>query len=296
MMRLMFVALVVAAISGVSNAQSDPTWRRVVPSATVKLRDAQDLSLSAEGLLYVADTGNHRVLAVDTSGKVVAETGGFGAAHGQFEWPRAVVANRGNAVWILDFGNRRIEKFTRLLEYQGTLQITVAGDETPHQAQAMAISPQGDVYVFDRDAGALIRFDPLFNQQAELGSGSGSQFISNITAMTFVPGRGLFWWERGGMEIRHSDGLLNVTTPYRLSAKFDRLCLASDDSCLIRGSLQGIFRQCSDESPADTLISAAALAREGLRSVTSVAMSLDGALFLLDGSGGMVVRTNGIRE
>jgi hypothetical protein len=278
------------------HAQPEPTWRVILPTTSVKLRDPQDISVSAEGLLYVADTGHHRVLAVDSSGKLIVETGGFGTSHGQFEWPRAVIADRGNAVWVLDFGNRRVEKFTRLLEYQGTLQITVTGEETPHQVQQMAISPQGDLFVYDRDAGSLIRFDALFNQQAELGSGSGSQFISNVTAMAFVAGRGLFWWERGGAEIRHADALLNMTESYRLPATFDQLCLSAEDSCLIWGSLRGVIRKCPSNVPADTLIGPASLGREKVRSVTSVAASFDGTFFLLDGNGGMVFRTNAMRE
>jgi hypothetical protein len=277
-------------------AQMPADTQKIIPSQTVQLRDPHSVSISAEGLIYIADTGHHRVVAVDTMGKLIAETGGFGDAHGQFRWPRDVVANRGNAVWVLDYGNRRIERFTRSLEYQGTLTLIVPDDNTPHQPEVFTISPQSDLYVFDRDDGRLVRYDPLFRVQAEMGGGSGSQFVSAVAAMTFVSAQGLFWWERGGREVGHSDALLNPAHPYPLNFAPDDLHLASSDSCLWYGCSRGIFRQCSFTAPADTIIAPADLSRLGITHLAGLAVAPDHHLYVLDGGAAALFRVNLLRE
>jgi hypothetical protein len=276
-------------------AASAQEWVKVLPSATVQLRDAADLSVSAEGTLYIADTGHHRIIAVDSTGRLIAETGGFGTVHGQFQWPRAVISNRGNAVWVLDYGNRRIEKFTRSLEYQGTLLVNPEEGEDRSQPEAMALSPQGDLFVFDRDGGRLIRFDPLFTPQAELGSGGGAQFITNISAMAFVPARGLYWWSRGGETIEHADALLNPLAPLRLKGAVDDLRLAAADSCLLFGARQAVMIQCAPDMPPDTLIGAEAFAAVGMKRLAGIAVTAD-YYYVLDGGANAVYRIHRTRE
>jgi hypothetical protein len=281
--------LAAALLAASLPALSDVRWTRLVPSTTVELRDPQGLSVAADGVLYVADTGHHRMVALDSGGTLVAETGGFGEAHGQFRWPRAVVADRGNAVWVLDYGNRRIEKFTRLLVYQGTLEIRVPGSDRANQPEALALSPQGDLFVYDRDDSRLLRYDPLFTLQAESGSGSGLQFISNVAAMVFVPRRGLYWWERGGKVVCHADPLLNAAAPLTMPPFAGDLNLSCADTCLIVSSMPAILQLCAADSPPDTL-----LTNEDLKAVNGVRVSaacLAGQrLYLLDRTSGALYR------
>jgi DNA-binding beta-propeller fold protein YncE len=289
--RRMKALLTAALLAASLPVAAQIRWTRIVPSPTVELRDPRSMSVAADGLIYVADTGHQRVVAFDSSGTLVVETGGFGDAHGQFRWPRAVVADRGNAVWVLDYGNRRIEKFTRLLVYQGTLEIRIAGSDRANQPEALALSPQGDLFVYDRDRGKLLRYDPLFTLQAESGSGSGLQFISNVAGMAFVPRRGLFWWERGDGAVRHADPLLNAAAPLPLRISEGDVNLSSADTCLIIASMQTVLRVCAQDSPPDTLLTSGDLS--GLGEFRTTAACLAGeVLYLLDKSAGAVYRVD----
>jgi streptogramin lyase len=261
---------------------------RVLPSDTVQLRAPRSISVSAEGVLYVADTGHHRIVAVDSAGKLVAETGGFGSGHGQFQWPSLVVADRGNSVWVLDYGNRRIEKFSRLLEYQGTLEILVAGDDNKHQPQALAVSPLGDLYVYDRDDSRLVRYDPLLQPQAELSASRGARAVSNITTMIFWPGHGLYWWSPENAAISRADAWLNLGQSIPFAAKPEAIPLASDDSVLVCATERGILRWSDLTMHADTLLAASRLAQTGIQKVTALAFSARHDLFVLDGTSGTV--------
>jgi hypothetical protein len=285
-------ALLTAALLAASlPVAAEMRWTRIVPSPTVELRDPRSMSVAAEGLIYVADTGHQRVVAFDSSGTLVFETGGLGDAHGQFRWPRAVVADRGNAVWVLDYGNRRIEKFTRLLVYQGTLEIRIAGSDRPNQPEALALSPQGDLFVYDRDRGKLLRYDPLFTLQAESGSGSGLQFISNIASMEFVPRRGLFWWERGGGVVRHADALLNPAAALPLRVSEDEINLSGVDTCLIIAAARTVLRVCAPDLPPDTLLTSGDLSALGEFRATAACVAGE-TLYLLDKNAGAVYRVD----
>lgn len=264
-------------------------WKQILPSETVSLRDPRSLSISAEGLLYIADTGHHRIVVVDTAGDLVLETGGFGTAHGQFQWPRSVVADRGNSIWVLDYGNRRIEKFSRLLAYQGSLEIFAPGSQQLGQPEAIAVSPQGDLFVFERDSGNLLRYDPLFNVQARTGQGGGAAFISNVASMTFVPKKGLFWWERGGKEIRSADALLNASSSLPVRASAQNVVLTSLDTCLIAGLDNDPFRLCSILSQPDSLLTAQTTREMNLKRIAAVCADRS-FLFILDDRAGTVFR------
>lgn len=243
----------------------------------------------------MADTGHHRVIAVDSAGQVVAETGGMGSAHGQFRWPTIVAADRGNAVWVLDWGNRRIEKFTRLLVYQGTLEIRDPDDEEARQPDALAASPQGDLFVYDRDGGRIIRYDPLFRAQAELGGGSGSQFVSNVTAMVFVPRYGLCWWERGAAEIRRTDPLLNPIPSLRFGNPVEELSLAAADTCLLYGSLAGVFLACDRYRLGDMLFESLDADSNVFATISALSVGPDRRVYLLDARQSAVFRLSAAR-
>lgn len=288
--RHFIIAFTLLALCAAAQAAEPSRIAQLLPSATVQLRDARSISVSGEGLIYIADTGHHRVIAIDDSGRLVAETGGLGSAHGQFRWPQTVVADRGNAVWVLDYGNRRIEKFSRSLEWQGTLNFSGSDAVLSGQPTALALSADGDVYVYDRDGGRIIRFDPLFRRQAELGSGGGAQFINDVIAMTVVRGRGVYWIERGGRAVRFADGLLNAASEgIRVRAASGTL-LGSVDSCLVVGTADGVAAWCGARTAGDTLLSGDVLAQRLPQGMTALAIGADRALYTLHGKAGYVYR------
>ncbi len=271
-------------------AQSADAWTQLLPTAAVELRNPYSMSLSAGGALYIADTGHHRVIAIDSAGRILHETGGFGTAHGQFQWPRKVVANRGAAVWVLDYGNRRIEKFSRALEYQGTFVVPSDDGGTAHQIEEFAVSPQGDLFVFDRDGGRLVRYDPLFRAQGEIGQQSGADFVSAISRMTYAPRIGLVWWERGGDQVRATDPLFTAVRSLRLPKAESHLVLAASDSCVLLATSERIETWCDATSPPVVLFDLKNFGALNVKRLDDVALADDGSVYLLDGLSGALYR------
>lgn len=284
-LRLIILLLLCSPILGETIVRAS----RIVPSATVELRDPRSLSVGADGMLFIADTGHHRILALDSTGQLVMETGGFGSEHGQFQWPRKIIADRGAAVWVLDYGNRRIEKFSRAMEYQGTLLIPSEDESPPRQIEELALSPQGDLYVFDLDGGRVLLYDPLFRVQAELGQSRGGEFISALTRMTFVSGIGLVWWERGAETVRIADPLLTEIRTLNLKASSpSSMVLTSADSCLVFGTRDFLNSWCDPAVSPDTFAMLSAHPDLSLKRLDDIAFANRSTMYALDGVAGAI--------
>ena len=114
-----------------------------------------DVAVAHDGTLYVADTYNHRVRKVDTSGRIstVAGTGtpgvagdGGPATAAELNEPRGLWLDGRGQLYIADSANNRI----RMLSAAGTIT-TIAGDGGTRQLQhpsAVIVGPDG-IYIAD---------------------------------------------------------------------------------------------------------------------------------------------------
>ena len=75
-----------------------------------------DLVGDTSGTIYVADTGNHRLLKMNAQGEVIAQWGA-GKEAGLFYYPMSVtIAGNGN-IYVADSGNHRIQQFSKTGEW-----------------------------------------------------------------------------------------------------------------------------------------------------------------------------------
>jgi DNA-binding beta-propeller fold protein YncE len=63
------------------------------------------------GNVFVADTGNHRVVRYDADGAYVFQFGGYGWNDGELSGPTDVCAREGFRLFVVDAGNERIQEF-----------------------------------------------------------------------------------------------------------------------------------------------------------------------------------------
>lgn len=75
------------------------------------LRGPLGVSTDLFGNVFVADTGNHRVLRYDADGAFVFQFGGYGWSEGELSRPTDVCAREGFRLFVVDAGNERIQEF-----------------------------------------------------------------------------------------------------------------------------------------------------------------------------------------
>jgi len=120
---------VITTIAGTGNAEFSGDGG---PAVNAGLNAPRTVAIDVSGNLYIADTSNHRIRKVDTSGVIttIAGDGGAGfsgdggsAVNAGLNAPRSIAIGSAGALYIADTFNHRIRK----IDTGGTIT-TVAGD------------------------------------------------------------------------------------------------------------------------------------------------------------------------
>jgi hypothetical protein len=264
---------------------------RIVPSADIQLRDPSAISVASDGTLLIIDTGHNRILAADSSGALLSEVGSLGSGQGEFRWPKDIASESALAIWVADFGNRRICKLSRQFNVLGSFSVSAADNSTSEQFEKIAATQQGDVYLYAEDSGRLLRYDPLFVLQATLGSTVGSAFIPRIRQLICIPDRGVIWHCRGDKSLSTSDPLLTSreSISIGLDSLDDYVFCASALNLLAAGS-RGIFQAFLDGEPPRMLIDEEALKNVGVKQIDDIAAASKNSFYFLESKSGSIYR------
>lgn len=147
----------------------DTTTYQVVKTLDVG-RQPSAMTLGSEGRLYVVNTGGNTVSVIDTATNTVGKSPiSVGSAPSSIAFDavgnRAFVTNADDTVSIID-------TTTNTVTYSTAIDIDLSG------GHAVALGPNGTVYITDSDDAALRVLAPVTGQvnvQIDLGIGSGAQ-------------------------------------------------------------------------------------------------------------------------
>ncbi|WP_353072153.1 Ig-like domain repeat protein [Tunturiibacter gelidoferens] len=164
-------------------------------AANVALLSApQGFAFDASGDLYIADTGNHRIRKVDTSGDISTVAGngiagysgdGGAALSGQFDSPWGVdVATDGN-LYIADFSNNRIRRVDAVTGILSTAAGDGTGSYTGDGGLAVNATLNGPASVVTDAAGNLYIADSENNAIRKVNHSTGliATLAGNGTAL-----------------------------------------------------------------------------------------------------------------
>lgn len=108
------------------------------------------IAVDGQGIVYVADTWNHRIQKFDADGKFLLEWGmpGLSTDNNLFFWgPRGVAVGPDGSIYVTDTGNRRVAVFNPNGEFQ--FQFGLEGDGSLDEPVGITIGQDGRVYVAD---------------------------------------------------------------------------------------------------------------------------------------------------
>ena len=115
------------------------------------LNEPWGLSVSTDGMVYVADTWNHRIVKFDIYGKWIASWGSFGDGVDLYSmWgPREVSIGPAGLVYVADTGNKRISVFTQ--DGVGVRQVGKGGSLEGELEEPVGVTVDSDglIYVAD---------------------------------------------------------------------------------------------------------------------------------------------------
>ena len=185
-----------------------------------RLSSPRGLALDGTGRLYIADSGNHRIRAVDTDGIIstIAGTGRPGffgddgpATASRLTQPHAVAVDVFGDVYIADTGNHRIRRVSNeiITTVAGSSRIGFAGDGGPANLAALsspegvAVDMFGVVYIADTRNHRVRRVDLDGSIATIMGTGrdsySGDGSPATSASLRLPRGVAVDW--RGGVYV-----------------------------------------------------------------------------------------------
>lgn len=119
----------------------------------------QGLSIDLNGNVFIADTGNNRVLKCSPQGGLLRQVGGFGWEKEQFDAPVDIWAENGLDVFIADYNNRRLERYDKDLHYISSLYNDATWSPAAQFGFPLAVgfSGHGEVLLVDAEFQRLVR-------------------------------------------------------------------------------------------------------------------------------------------
>jgi streptogramin lyase len=164
-----------------------------------------DVTTDTQGDIYVADSGNDRMIKFDPSGNYLMQFGISGKDDGQFKDPRGIAVDTQGNIYVADTGNERIQKFDPSGKFLLRFGAYGTEDAQFHGPYSVTVDKPGFIYVADVGNARIQKFD------------SHGNFILKFGA------RGQDKDEFDGIEriVTDSSGYLYVTSIYQGVQKFD---------------------------------------------------------------------------
>lgn len=163
-------------------------WGPLHDEKEFELSNPWGLATDELGNIYVADTGNHRVVKFSPRLSPLWRTGAFGAEPGQFSGPTGV-AYGNDQIYVADTHNHRIQIYSTGGDYRGTFGTRGNGEGQLGYPTGIAF---GDNSVWVTEGGAncrVSRFTPsgsFISKFGSCGTGNGQFYSPGGITVTYA--------------------------------------------------------------------------------------------------------------
>ncbi len=116
-------------------------------------RQPRGIAAAPDGRLFVADTGNQRIVVLGPDGSFVKAWGEAGEGPGQFVEPVAVAVAPDGTVWVLDAVRQVLLRFSPDGQFRGE----VIPESPWYRPRGFTLAPDGSIYVADTGGARITR-------------------------------------------------------------------------------------------------------------------------------------------
>jgi sugar lactone lactonase YvrE len=146
------------------------------------------IALGPDGLLYITDTGNKRIVVYTQDGRYVRQWGLGGAEPEQLDEPIGIAVDADGAVYVADTRNHRIQVYDtrgRHLRSWRVPEWKAEGRLEPY----LETDAEGDVYATDPVGRAVYKYAPGGRKLATREGADGREFLEPVGIAVSLEGR-----------------------------------------------------------------------------------------------------------
>jgi predicted membrane-bound mannosyltransferase/sugar lactone lactonase YvrE len=165
-----------------------------IPESKSSFWGPRGIAVDQNGHVYLADTGNKRIVVFDSDGKYLTEFGSAGFDPGQFDEPVGVAVGNDGVVYVTDTWNQRVQSFTPSGDGVSFLplaqwDVNAWFGQSLENKPFIAVDANNHVFITDPEGYRVIEFTPdgqfvrawgdFGTGDAEIGLASGVDVDAN---------------------------------------------------------------------------------------------------------------------
>jgi len=116
-----------------------------------RFKHPSDVAISEEGLVYVLDGVNNRIVVFDRIGEYLYEFGRGGSGDGEFSTPLGLSLDREGNIYVADSGNHRIVVLSGKGDFLYEIQVPPEGTKNPDPTDTVVDKRRKLLYMVDNE-------------------------------------------------------------------------------------------------------------------------------------------------
>ena len=211
---------------------------------------ATRIFVRTQGEIYVLDADQNKIFVFTDITQPPKSIGGFGWSSGSFDKPTGI-ATDGINLYVSDYGNHRIQRFDRNLNYLSSFSTRDTSDTFSRFGYPLdvAMSELGDLFILDGENLRVLKFNPQNFFERSFGNiNAGKGKLQNPIRLVVTTSR-IFVGEQtrivvfdyfGNYLNSIGDGIVSALSGFAMS---DNVLLLASPDTLWQFSQEGVFQK-----------------------------------------------------